>query len=104
MSKLVFTIMGFPSCGRRAALILIRYPGTPRKIRQADVNRNQATPFCEPGKDPLCGIQKNAVDFICENLGCPQFEELEFLYGQYQEEAQKKEAFKTSDDLDYYLA
>ena len=46
---------------------------------------------------------KNAVDFICEKYHVRNAKELEFLYGQYQEEAREKETFrKTSDDLDYY--
>ena len=45
----------------------------------------------------------DAVDYACEKYHVRNAKELEFLYGQYQEEAREKETFrKTSDDLDYY--
>ena len=88
--QLVFTIMGFAAVGA-GAFILIRYQDSTREIRQADVNRNQAITL------------ENPVDFICEKYHVRNAKELEFLYGQYQEEAREKETFrKTSDDLDYY--
>ena len=45
----------------------------------------------------------DAVDYACEKYHVRNAKELEFLYGQYQEEAREKDTFrKTSDDLDYY--
>ena len=73
-----------------------------REIRQADVNRNQAITLENRVKIRYVNT-KNAVDFICEKYHVRNAKELEFLYGQYQEEAREKETFrKTSDDLDYY--
>ena len=84
------------------AFILIRYQDSTREIRQADVNRNQAITLENRVKIRYVNT-KNAVDFICEKYHVRNAKELEFLYGQYQEEAREKETFrKTSDDLDYY--
>ena len=99
--QLVFTIMGFAAVGA-GAFILIRYQDSTREIRQADVNRNQAITLENRVKIRYVNT-KNAVDFICEKYHVRNAKELEFLYGQYQEEAREKETFrKTSDDLDYY--
>ena len=66
------------------------------------VNRNQAITLENRVKIRYVNT-KNAVDFICEKYHVRNAKELEFLYGQYQEEAREKETFrKTSDDLDYY--
>ena len=99
--QLVFTIMGFAAVGA-GAFILIRYQDSTREIRQADVNRNQAITLENRVKIRYVNT-KNAVDFICEKYHVRNAKELEFLYGQYQEEAREKDTFrKTSDDLDYY--
>ena len=93
--------MGFAAVGA-GAFILIRYQDSTREIRQADVNRNQAITLENRVKIRYVNT-KNAVDFICEKYHVRNAKELEFLYGQYQEEAREKETFrKTSDDLDYY--
>ena len=97
----LFAFVGFVTVGA-GAFILIRYQDSTREIRQADVNRNQAITLENRVKIRYVNT-KNAVDFICEKYHVRNAKELEFLYGQYQEEAREKETFrKTSDDLDYY--
>ena len=96
--QLVFTIMGFAAVGA-GAFILIRYQGFYKRDPSGGCQPQSGDYFGEPGKDPLCQYE-NAVDFICEKYHVRNAKELEFLYGQYQEEAREKETFrKTSDDL-----
>lgn len=99
--QLVFTILGFAVVGA-GALILFRYQDSVRAIRQADVNRNHAITLENRVKIRYVNT-KNAVDFTCEKYHVRNAKELDYLFGQYQEEAREKETFrKTSDDLEYY--
>lgn len=99
--QLVFTILGFVVVGA-GAFIMIRYQDCVRAIRQADVNRNHAITLENRVKIRYVNT-KNAVDFTCEKYHVRNAMELEYMFGQYQEEAREKETFrKTSDDLEYY--
>ena len=70
--------------------------------RRAKANADKAITLLNKVKIKYVNMT-NAVDYACEKYHVRNAKELEFLYGQYQEEAREKETFrKTSDDLDYY--
>lgn len=99
--RLVMTIAAFAAVAA-GTWSLVRYQDASRGIRQADVNHNHAVTLENRVKIRYVNT-KNAVDYICEKYHVRSAAELEYLYGQYQEEAQEKEQFrKTSDELEYY--
>ena len=70
--------------------------------RRAKANADKAITLLNKVKIKYVNMT-NAVDYACEKYHVRNAKELEFLYGQYQEEAREKDTFrKTSDDLDYY--
>ena len=84
---------GICSCGS-GRVYFDPLPGFHKRDPSGGCQPQSGDYFGEPGKDTLCQYEKYHVR---------NAKELEFLYGQYQEEAREKDTFrKTSDDLDYY--